>query len=60
MESECANILKAHLNLNKNDFSGKIVEKKYAFEIKEVPTEETEYYEVKYSSKCKGTVPMKL
>ena len=60
MENECANILKTHLNLGRNDFSGKIVKKKYAFEIKEVPTEETEYYEVRYSSKAKGAVPMKL
>jgi hypothetical protein len=60
MEQECANILKRELNLNRSEFSGKLVKKKYAFEIKDIPNEETTYYEVKYSSKCKNTMPIKI
>jgi hypothetical protein len=53
MKNECAIIMKKHLDLDRGDWEGKIVKKKYAFELAEIPTESTDYYEVSYSFKVK-------
>ena len=52
LKSECGKVMKI-LGLDSDQWTGRTVMKKYAFEIKDIPTELTEYFEVTYSGRVK-------
>jgi hypothetical protein len=54
MKNECAILMKKYLDLDRDDWKGGVVKKQYAFELAEIPTELTDYYEVSYSFKVKS------
>jgi hypothetical protein len=41
------------LGINPDEWTAKLVKKRYAFEIKDIPEEESSYLEVKFSGRIK-------